>query len=91
MEARNTVTNVWYTSSKCPETHGSDRDGLNRAEVLAGNPIKQQGTYGQEETDSIKKKKSSWCHRRGHSYENCRRRLGQCLACGSSEQMYFKS
>ena len=57
MEARNTVTNVWYTSSKCPETHGSDRDGLNRAEVLAGNPIKQQGTYGQEETDSIKKKK----------------------------------
>ena len=29
--------------------------------------------------------KCGWCRRVGHSYDYCRRRLNQCLACGSSE------
>lgn len=27
----------------------------------------------------------SYCKRRGHNYDNCRRRLKQCLRCGSAE------
>lgn len=48
-------------------------------------PPREKSKSPQRYFSSPGRRQCNWCKRLGHEYKNCRRRLNQCLRCGSDE------